>query len=679
MPTLTREPPYTKTEFVTDILHGVTVTDPYRWLEDSESVQTRSWIVEQNAYARSILDALPGRDRIRERIREFLAVETYDSVQIIHNRCYFRKRLAEQEQPCIYMRETPEGEDQLLIDPSERGTGSHTAVKPLSVYSNGRFLLYEVKEGGEKTGTFELFDIKERKCLSDVLPRGYLRGLAFAPDAKSFYYAHESVDIGPQFDHTAYRHVIGTPFTEDQEVFCARDNQNIRLTLWGDDQRLMFYVQRLGEKTLTDIYLRDIQQEFSPPTLIFRDIDYQLMMRFLPHTILAITDQHSPNRRIVEIRLDENEVPEVIEIVQESDAPIRNWLVTKNHIFVSYLRQMSHQICIFDYLGHKVAEIPIRADETVRLITASPEQEDILFEAESFAEPIGIYRFSMRDKKRTTWAKPEIPFDSSEYVHSQVWYASKDGTNIPMFLVGRRDVLAGTQTPTIMTSYGGYGTSMTPQFSVFVAFLMEQGCLFALPNIRGGSEFGRDWHNAAIRRKRQTAFDDFLSAAEWLLESGRTHPSKLAIFGGSNSGLLVGAALTQRPGLFRAVVCLVPLLDMLRYHKFDNAYRWNKEFGTADDPKDFETLMSYSPYHRVSEPTQYPAVMLVSGDADGNCNPLHARKMTARLQAANASSHPIILDYSSVRGHSPVLPLTTRIDALTDRMAFICDQLGLTF
>ncbi|MGB7438922.1 MAG: prolyl oligopeptidase family serine peptidase, partial [Candidatus Acidiferrum sp.] len=249
---------------------------------------------------------------------------------------------------------------------------------------------------------------------------------------------------------------------------------------------------------------------------------------------------------------------------------------------------------------------------------------------------------------------------------------------IPMYLAGRHDVLAKSGNPTIMTSYGGYGVSMTPQFSVFVAFLMELGCLFALPNIRGGSEFGVEWHKAAKRRSRQTAYDDFLSAAESLLETGRTSPGKLAIFGGSNSGLLVGAALTQRPDLFGAVVCMVPMLDMLRYHLFDNARVWKEEFGTADDPDDFEALAKYSPYHQVRQGTAYPATMIVSGDLDGNCNPLHARKMTARLQVANVSDHPIFLDYSKFRGHSPVLPLRERIEALTDRMAFLCDQLRLS-
>jgi prolyl oligopeptidase len=402
-----------------------------------------------------------------------------------------------------------------------------------------------------------------------------------------------------------------------------------------------------------------------------------LGMRLMDDKILAITDRSAPNRRIVEIQLRENGEHEWIDIVPENDTPISNWLVVGDSLFVSYMKDMQHRVIIFDFSGKKTGEMPIRSDETLRIIGGSPDSDELLIETESFTEPIGIFRYSAKSNERTLWAKRSIPFDPTDFSHSQIWFMSKDGTRVPMYLVGRRDVLKRSGNPTIMTSYGGYGVSMTPQFSIFVAFLMEHGCLFALPNIRGGSEFGVEWHNAAKRRNRQTAYDDFLCAAEWLVKTGRTAPGKLAIFGGSNSGLLVGAALTQRPDLFGAAVCMVPVLDMLRYHLFDNAHVWKDEFGTVDDPDDFAVLAKYSPYHRVRDGVAYPATMIVSGDADRNCNPLHARKMTARLQAANSSEHPIFLDYSKFRGHSPVLPLGERVEALTDRMAFLCDQFQL--
>ena len=676
MPKLMEPPPHSRIEVVTDFLHGVPVADPYRWLEDQNSPGTRAWIAEQTRYARSYLDAIPGRELIRRRIREFLAVETYDSLQKAGNRYFFRKRLPDQEQPCIYMRDCPDGEDQLLINPLERGTGEYTAVKPLRVSPDGRLLLYEVKEGGERTGTFELLEIETRNRLPDVLPRGYLRGFAFAPDGKRFYYVHEAVDPKRPFYRAAYQHVLGTSPSEDQEIFFAGEDDKIRLGLFSDSKRLVFLSYRLLEKTLTDIYLRSFEGTDLPEP-IFRGIDYSLGLWLLDDRIFAITDRDAPNRRIVEIRLRDDGQHEWVDIVPDTGTPINNWLIVGDRIFISYMREMTHQIRIFDFSGRPLGELPIQSDETLRMVAGSPDSDELFVETQSFTQPIGIFRYSAKSNNRTLWTKSSIPFDPTNYGHSQIWFVSKDGTRVPMYLVGRRDVLDGTSNPTIMTSYGGYGVSMTPQFSIFVAFLMERGCLFALPNIRGGSEFGVEWHTAARRRNRQTAYDDFLSAAEWLIKTGRTSPAKLAIFGGSNSGLLVGAALTQRPDLFRAAVCMVPMLDMLRYHLFDNAHVWKDEFGTVDDPDDFAALVKYSPYHQVREGVAYPATMIVSGDADRNCNPLHARKMTARLQAANVSEHPIFLDYNKFRGHSSVLPLSERIDALTDRMAFLFDQLQL--
>jgi prolyl oligopeptidase len=311
------------------------------------------------------------------------------------------------------------------------------------------------------------------------------------------------------------------------------------------------------------------------------------------------------------------------------------------------------------------------------LVAGTQSSSEILIESESLLRPPSLRRCCFESQQCADWRRTETPFQAGDYQLLQTCYPSRDGTQIPITLVGREDVLAAQDRPAIMTAYGGYGLSATPRFSVLVAFLLEQGCLFAHPGIRGGSEFGSAWHEAAKGRNRQRAFDDFLCAAEWLIVRNYTSPKKLAIFGGSNGGLLVAAAMTQRPELFRAVLCLSPLLDMLRYHLFDTAQVWRDELGSADDPEEFDALRRYSPYHNVQQDVAYPATMIVSGDADTNCNGLHARKMVARLQACNSPSHPVLLDYSPYRGHSPVLPLSERIQALTDRIAFLCDQLML--
>jgi prolyl oligopeptidase len=674
MPGLVSAPPFTPIETVTEILHGVSITDPYRWLENQDSTRTRRWIEDQTQYTREYLDHLPGRQAIGERIREFLSVETYDSIQKAGNRYFFRKRLADQEQPCICMREKLDGEDQLLVDPAEHGPGKYTAVKPLRVSPDGRLLLFEVKEGGERTGTFKLLEIENRRTLPDILPRGYLRGFAFAPDGKSVCYVHEPANGKEPYRHAAFHHVLGTEFSKDRELFFAGEGERLRLCLISDATRIGFLVYRFSEKARTDFYLQPWESETAPEHIL-RDANCSFGPLLLRGRILAVTDRNAPNLRIVELRLQPDSEPEWIDLIPESDSRILQWAVAGDQIVILCGKAMDRQIRVFDFAGRKTDEVAVHPEETFRIAAAGPDNDEVFLQRESFTDPVRIVRYSPKRRECSLWAKKSVPAGLPEVGHAQVWYPSKDGTSIPIYLVGRREVLVGGCHPAIMTSYGGYGVSMTPQFSVFVAFLIEKGCLFALPNIRGGSEFGSKWHEAAKRRNRQTAYDDFLSAADWLIQSGRTTASKLAIFGGSNSGLLVGAAMTQRPELFRAVVCMVPMLDMLRYHLFDNAHVWSEEFGTAEDPNDFEALRSYSPYHQVRDGVAYPATMIVSGDADRNCNPLHARKMTARLQAANSSPYPIVLDYSRFRGHSPVLPLSVRIEALTDRMAFLCDQL----
>jgi prolyl oligopeptidase len=667
-------PPFSPVEPVVDVLHGVCISDPYRWLEDQNAPRTRAWIEEQTRYARTYLDSIPGRDDIRKRVRQLLNVESHDSFLKSGKRTFFRKRLPGQEQPCIYFREGIGGEDQLLIDPAARGTGTHTAVKPLRVSADGSLLLYELKQGGERMGVFQILDITNRRVLPDALPHGYLRGFAFAPDGKSFYYVHEASQSQRPFYRAAFHHVLGTDFTGDKEIFRAGEGQKLRLNFICSVSAIGFLVYRFFDKICTDFYLWRMGST-APPIPILRDAEYTFAPRLVPGRILAVVDQDAPNRRIVEVQPRKKQNPLYFDLIPEADAPIRDWTVTANHVLVSYVRGACTEITVFDRFGKRMREIPCDDGETVRITAASLDDDEILLERESFTRPIEIAHCSAPRCEISAWAKRSVPFDPAGYAFIKVSFPSKDGISVPVFLVGRRDVLAGGTHPVIMTSYGGFGVSMTPQFSVLVSFLLERGCLFALPNIRGGLEFGAKWHEAAKRRNRQTAFDDFLSAAEWLIETGQTIPQKLAIFGGSNSGLLVAAAMAQRPDLFGAVLCMVPLTDMLRYHLFDSAHVWKDEFGTADDPDDFQALFAYSPYHRVRQNTAYPATMIVSGGVDQNCNPLHARKLTARLQAASSSDHPILLDYNGLRGHAPVLPLGVRIAALTDRLAFLCDQL----
>jgi prolyl oligopeptidase len=659
-----------------DVLHGVSIADPYRWLEEQHSPATREWLKAQTAYARAYLDDIPGRATICERVHQCLAIETIDSVQKSGNRYFFRKRLPNEEQACIYMREGFEGEDQLLVNPIELGSGTFTSVKPLFISNDQRLLLFAIREGGERPARFAILDIERCSILPDILPRGYLRGFAFAAGNGGFYYVHEDQASSRPFYRAAHYHLFGTPFREDQEIFSAGEDEKIRLTLSANERDLAFTVHRFLATTTTDVHLKSLDVD-DPPKEILRNISGYFRLRLARNKLLALTDRDAPNRRIVEVRPQEGRVPDWVDVVPEGDVRITTWVVAGNRMYVSYARASAQRILIFDLAGEKTGEIAVQKGESVRIASVAPDGEELFLEAESFTEPVRIYRCPRDKPGRILFASRKIPFDSEAYSHAELSYTSADGTPIPLILMGRREALLNGLRPVIMTAYGGFGISAAPGFSVLVALLLERGCLFALPSIRGGSEFGTAWHQAATGIHRQTAYTDFISAAEWLIKTGRTKPQKLAIFGGSNAGLLVGAALTQRPELFRAVVCLSPLLDMLRYHLFDNAHPWREEFGTVENHEEFAALEKYSPYHQVKSGVAYPASLFVSGDADRVCNSLHARKMTARLQQANASIYPVLLDYSEHRGHAPMLPLGERIRALTDRVAFLSEALDL--
>jgi len=674
MPELLPPPPLTRTDPVTDVMHGVAVADPYRWLEDGNSPETREWLSQQTSYAREYLDGIDDRDRIERRIRELLEVTTYDSISASGDRYVFRKRLGTQEQPCICVRNGNDGVDRVLVDPATRG--EFWAVKPLASSPDGRVLAYEVKQGGERTSRVELVNVETGARLPEVLPHGYLRGFSFAPDSQSFYYSVEPANQSENVERKLYHHRFGTSFNDDQVVLAAGTAENTRIGVVSGSSSQIILVQRVLDRLVTDCYLRSHKPNADARELL-AGIDYLFVPQFMGERVFVLTDLDAPNLRVVELQLNAEGKVHFEEIVPATNKLIEQWAIVGEHIVLCYLERTSFSLSVFDRSGKEVGRVPIPEHHTIRLIGDCGNSDDFLFESESFFHSSSIHRYSISRKEQNTWSRPSVSLDSAQYGVRQVRFDSKDGTPIPMFLVGSREVLERERNPVILTSYGGFRASMTPQFSVFVAFLMERGCVFALPNIRGGGEFGAAWHLAARRHLRQRAFDDFIAAAEWLVESGIAAANRIAIFGGSNSGLLVGAALTQSPALFRAVVCMAPLLDMLRYHLFDGAGKWIDEYGTAQDPHDFGALWGYSPYHRIRDNTPYPAVMMVSGDADQKCNPLHTRKMVARLQAASSSPYPVILDYSKHRGHTPVLPLSIRIQALADRMAFLCDQLDL--
>jgi prolyl oligopeptidase len=675
MSVVLEEPPYTPIEPVTDVWHGLAVTDPYRWLEDSHSQRTREWITRQTEYARKFFNSIPGRERIRQRVAELLSVDSIEAPCKVGNRYFFLKRTTQHDQPAICMRDGENHDDEVLIESED----SQTSRRLISVSPDARFVVYGLKRGGEDSSEIRIFDIEQRKTLADSLPRGYLTGFAFAQDSKSYYYVHEPLDATRPYRLRARRHFIGSDPHEDHETFDAGEDEHTKLGLrMSEDRRYLAYVVvRSRERKFIDLYLHDTFSS-APAQLIAENMEEPFIPFIIDGQLVLSTRWGAPNKRVIAIDIDSPAQENWRELVPECATPIRDMIVRHRKIFVTYVDNLAARTDIYDLGGGgKVGFLPYPPNGTVRVLSNPVNDDELFYTFSSFVQPETIFQYRVETGEQRIWSQRKIAFDPSSVEVRQVWYSSKDGTRVPMFLLGKQGYKRSGSIPTVLTGYGGFGKSVTPQFSAFATFVVEHGGLFAVANIRGGSEFGEQWHKDGKRQKRQNAFDDFIAAAEWLVHAGYTRPAKLAIAGASNGGLLVGAALTQRPDLFCAAICVGPLLDMLRYHSRRFADGWIEEYGSAENAADFPYLYAYSPYQHVRHGVLYPSVLLVSGDADGRCDPMHARKMTARLQAVGVPGRRTLLDYSPLRGHVPSLPLSERIDALTDRLAFLCEQVGL--
>ncbi len=672
-------PPLTPIDPVTEVLHGIEVTDPYRWLEDQHSPSTRRWLGEQGAFTHTYFDSLPEREVVRQRVSELLSVPSISDPWNIGYHYLFLKRLKDGEQPSIVMREGLFGNETVLVDPALRATGGSTAVAIAAISHDARFLAYSVRQGGTDYSATEILDIERNTVLPDRLPDGFCTGLAFAPDASGFYYSHREVhDPRPNYRVVVW-HRFGTERSEDREVFFAGEEPNLFLGILHSPEAnfVAYVVFHTGKHHRTSVHLHSMQPG-TVPKLLLHNIEGCFVPFFVRGQLLAYTDLAAPNFRIVCINIANPDPAQWCNIVPESDrCRIQQFAVAGDQVFVTRIDRFSTRIEAFGLDGARKEDIAVSSRGSVNLLNRTNATDKLFYDYTAISKPSTVYCYDTRVQRVVTWDQPNVPFDPSVIAVEEVVYTSKDGTSIPLLLATRTDLSHSGPLPTFLTGYGGFGSCVTPRFTAFATFLMEQGFLFAVPALRGGSELGREWHLAGKRERRQNSFDDFIAAAEWLLSQRRSAPGRIAIGGGSNAGLLVGAAITQRPDLFRAAICLGPLLDMTRYHLFDFAAGWADEYGSPDDEGDFRALFAYSPYHRVQDGIAYPAVLLISGDADTRCNPMHTRKMAARLQAASTSGHPILLDYKPAWGHTPVQPLSTKIEALTDRLAFICQELDV--
>ena len=666
--------PETRTDNVTETIHDVEIVDPYRWLENQDSSDTRAWIDAQNEYTHSIIDQLPGRDKLERRLTELIKTDRISIPTEQNGRYFLRKRTADQEQWVIYMREGLDGEDEVLIDPHPMSEDHTTSVRLIDVSKDGTLMAYGIQEGGEDEMSVRIFDVDERSDLPDQLPKARYFGVSIKPDNSGFYYTkHDNIKGG-----RVYYHEMGTDLADDMKLFGeGYGPEKILFASLSEDGRYLLIHVLLGSTAeVSELYVQDLTSG-EPIKPIVKDIDARFYGWIVDSLLILQTNWEAPNKRILSVDLNNPVQENWNEVVAESEAIIEGFSLAGGKLFVNYLENVVSRVKVFDLEGAHIRDISFPSLGSVSGVGGRWESNEAFFVYNSFHVPTTIYRYDVETGDQEIWDQLKVPVNTDIVAVEQVWYDSKDSTKIPMFLVHPKDIELDGSIPTLLTGYGGFNVSTTPFFSAVAVMWVEKGGAFAIPNLRGGGEFGENWHKAGMLANKQNVFDDFIAATEWLIAKGYTSPSKLAIMGGSNGGLLVGAALTQRPDLFQAVVCTYPLLDMIRYHNFMVARFWVSEYGSSEDPDQFNYLLKYSPYHNVNEGTEYPSVLFITGDADTRVAPLHARKMTALLQAKTGSDNPVLLLYDTKTGHSGSMPVSKQIEDATDEMQFIFWQLGM--
>ncbi len=666
------KPPATRTDNVSDTLHGVTLTDPYRWLEDQNSPETRAWIDAQNAYTQAVLGTFTARDSLKKQVEQLLRIQTISTPFHRGTRYFFSRRRADQNLSVIYVREL--GKDTVLVDPNPMTQDGSLSAIIMGISEDGSLISYGLRKGGADEVALHILDVKTRKPLPDTFPVGRYGSIQFTPDDKSFYYEKYTNGVGPRI----YLHSLGADPSADKEIFGKQygTGEGIGVDMTPDGRYLVFQVEHGSAAEQTEIYVQDLKQG-GPITPVVNDIKAEFTPELAGDKLFLETNWEAPNGRIFVVPLAHPERPNWKLAVPESEFPIQGTGAIGGRLFVSYLQNVVTHVKEFDTAGKLVREMRLPAIGSVNL-NGRWEDDEAFYSFNSFAMPNTIYRMSVASGQESVWAKITLPVSTDDIETRQVWYESKDKTRIPMFLVYRKGTPLDGSRPTLLTGYGGFRISRTASYSALATLWALNGGVFALPNLRGGGEFGEKWHTSGMLANKQNVFDDFIGAAEWLIANRYTNAQKLAIQGASNGGLLVGAALTQRPDLFRAVVCGYPLLDMLRYDKFLVARFWVPEYGSADDAEQFKILRAYSPYHNVKPGTKYPATMFVTGDSDTRVAPLHARKMAALLQSANASDYPVVLHYDTRAGHSGGGAVSKQIDDMSDELSFIFSQLAMT-
>ena len=677
-------PPATRTVDVKDVLFGVAVHDPYRWLEDVRDPEVSAWMAAQDGAARAVLAGLPGRDRLLRRFRELYYLDALSAPLHRGGRYFYTRRHADREKAIVYWREGASGEEKVLLDPNAMSADGSTSLGVWVPSWDGRQVAYAVRLNNADEATLHLMDVATGKVSAvDVIEGAKYADPAWTPGGDGFYYTwlptDPTISVADRPGRAELRfHRVGSPPATDRRVRVATGDPRTFLSvdLSRDGRWLFAYVSHGWNST--DVYLRDLKgnDESWRPLVVGKDALF--FVHAWRDRFYILTNEHAPRFRVMRADAARPQPAHWTELVPEAaDAVIEDMRLLGGHLVLGYLKNAASRLEVRTLDGARVRELALPALGSTFGLTGNPDENEAFFGYQSYTTPPEVHRLSVATGETRLWSAVKVPVDASALEVEQVWYPSKDGTRISMFVVRRKDMPRDGSTPFLLYGYGGFSVSERPTFTTSFFPWLEAGGGFAVANLRGGGEYGEEWHRAGMLHRKQNVFDDFIAAAEHLQKSGYTRPDRLAIMGGSNGGLLVGAAMVQRPDLFRAVSCGVPLLDMVRYHLFGSGKTWIAEYGSAENEAEFRTLFAYSPYHHVKA-APYPSVLMTSADTDDRVDPMHARKMTAALQAATTSGRPVLLRIEKNAGHGGADMVKQAVETSADRYAFLMREVGLT-
>jgi prolyl oligopeptidase len=687
------KPPPARAEPIIENIHGRQIADPYRWLENAESAETQHFVREQNAYTRSVLERIPGRNLLRQRIEQLLTIGRVASPRIGGDKYFYERRDGRQNQPVVYVREREHDRtERALIDVNALSPDGTIALDWWYPSEDGRYLAYGTSANGSELSTLRVIAVDSGKVLAEEIERTRAASVAWLPDSSGFYYTRYprpgDVPAGEEMYHRrVFFHALGSTGNADGDkdpLFFPGPGQSLdpqhwpNVTISNEGRWLLVEVSQGWTKS--ELYLKDLSSPTGNFLRITEGENFLYHGEVVDGQLYITSNEGAPRFRVFKAECTRPQRKDWQEIISQGEGVIEGHAaIIGRKLFVHYIRNASSQLRIFALDGAPVGEAPMPALGSIFDLGGSWNSDRGFFGFISYTIPPTVYEVSLEGAAKE-WARVESGIDPEQYQIEQRWFNSKDGTPVPMFVISKKGVARNGRTPTLLSGYGGFNLGRTPFFNRNVMLLLlDQGGVYVDVQLRGGNEFGEDWHRAGMLERKQNVFDDFIGAAEYLIAENYTNPYHLAIQGGSNGGLLMGAALTQRPELFRAVVCQVPLLDMLRYQQFQIAKLWIPEYGTSDDPQQFEYLYAYSPYHHVKPGTVYPAILFMTAENDTRVDPMHALKMAAlvQAQAANGADRPILLRVDSKAGHGVGKPIAKSVDDAVDVWSFLFWQLGV--